>query len=291
VPLHEIRAAHERAVLRRPPVVVPEVEVHEVDAIREWLARQRALAAQRIHQRLCLADPLIGHVDDLLRLRVHAVDQRLRMTLRADLLHVVLRRQEIRTLLRDRIRQVIRQALRRIVRYLIPVDPAHVARRAGRHPHVMRRELLRRLRQIQQRRLRVEQDAVLRLFVDLDLRMVRTHVALPARPRLARDRHRARMPRVARRAASHRPVLIRTPDRVALLAPARHRRRPFQLRERMRRPLRVPRMILLREIRLLRRQPLLAIHRRPRHRSVPASQKLLVDRLVAAPAIQRRQVR
>src|SRR5262249_17294262 len=44
-------------------------------------------------------------------------------------------------------------------------------------------------------------------------------------------------------------------------------------------------MELLRKLDLLGRQPLLAVHRRPRRRGVPAAQELLILRLVAASAI------
>ena len=36
MPLHKIGAAHERAVLRCAAVVVPEIEVGEVDGVRKW---------------------------------------------------------------------------------------------------------------------------------------------------------------------------------------------------------------------------------------------------------------
>src|SRR5437868_5910964 len=44
VPLHEVGPAHESAVLGRPAVVVPQVEVGEVDRLRERLAEQVVLA-------------------------------------------------------------------------------------------------------------------------------------------------------------------------------------------------------------------------------------------------------
>ncbi len=49
MPLHEVGAAHERAVLRRPAVVVPEIEVDEVDRRRERRGRQHAVLPQRRH--------------------------------------------------------------------------------------------------------------------------------------------------------------------------------------------------------------------------------------------------
>src|SRR5215471_5608140 len=46
VPLHEIGTPHERAMLRRAPVVMPEVEVMEVDRVLEGLSDQRAFLAE-----------------------------------------------------------------------------------------------------------------------------------------------------------------------------------------------------------------------------------------------------
>ena len=91
--------------------------------------------------------------------------------------------------------------------------------------------------QLQQLLLGVKHDAVLRLLVDLELRVVRPHVALPAGRRQPRDRHRRRVPRVAGRAGADRAVVVRLADAVALGAAARRGRRPFELHQRMRRPL------------------------------------------------------
>src|SRR5438105_890162 len=46
VPLCEVLAAHERPVLRGPPVIVPQVEVHEVDGLLERLGRQDVVLTQ-----------------------------------------------------------------------------------------------------------------------------------------------------------------------------------------------------------------------------------------------------
>src|ERR1043166_1988870 len=43
VPLNEIGASHERAMLAGAPVVVPEVEVNEVDGLREWRSAEGAV--------------------------------------------------------------------------------------------------------------------------------------------------------------------------------------------------------------------------------------------------------
>src|SRR5665213_4060661 len=49
VPLHEIGAAHERTVFRRAAVVVPEIEIDEIDWRREWRAGQDAVLPKRGH--------------------------------------------------------------------------------------------------------------------------------------------------------------------------------------------------------------------------------------------------
>ena len=210
----------------------------------------------------------------------------------ADLLHLRLRALLVRPRLRDRVGEVVREPVGRIVRDLLAVDAAHVAGRAGRHEHVARRQRFRRRVEIQQALLRVEHHAVLRLLVDLELRVIGPHVALPAGRRQPRDRDRARVPRVARRAAC-RSCRRRSACRCcgSCAQPLVGRRRAFERDQRMRRPLRVAGLISLGEIDLLRRQALRAEHRRPRHAGVTAAQELLVDRLVAAAAVARRQLR
>ena len=47
VPLDEVGAAHEGAVLRGPAVVVPQIEIDEIDRLRERRSRQQAVLAQR----------------------------------------------------------------------------------------------------------------------------------------------------------------------------------------------------------------------------------------------------
>src|SRR4051794_157916 len=47
VPLHEIGSAHESAVFRCSPVIVPEVEIDEVDGLREWRGVQHTLLPER----------------------------------------------------------------------------------------------------------------------------------------------------------------------------------------------------------------------------------------------------
>ena len=173
-------------------------------------------------------DLLVGGRDDLLGLGVDAIDERRRVALHAHLLHGRLRAIVVRPRLRDRIGEVVRQPIGRIVRHLLAVEPAHVAGRARRHEHVARRQRLRRRVELQQLLLRVKHDAVLRLFVDLELRVIRPDVALAARRRQPRDRDRRGVARVARRARADRAVVVRLADAVALRAAARGRRRAFE---------------------------------------------------------------
>src|SRR5579872_1518380 len=52
VPLNKIRASHKRSVLRGAAIVVPEIEVSEVNGMCEGWSRQASIFAQAIHDRL-----------------------------------------------------------------------------------------------------------------------------------------------------------------------------------------------------------------------------------------------
>src|SRR5262245_28672284 len=56
VPLHEVGAAHEGAVLGGAAEVVPEVELGELDRLVEGLRREQALGAEGAHHRLGALD-------------------------------------------------------------------------------------------------------------------------------------------------------------------------------------------------------------------------------------------
>ena len=75
-----------------------------------------------------------------------------------------------------------------------------------------------------------EHDAVLRLVVDLELRVIGPHVALAAGRRQASDLDRGGVPRMAGGAAADRAVRVRLADAVALDAALDHRSRPFRAR-------------------------------------------------------------
>src|SRR5215472_5480100 len=133
--------------------------------------------------------------------------------------------------------------------------------------------------------LRLEHDAVLRFFVNFDLRMVGTHVALRASGGQARDAHGSRVARVASGAIPDGSVGVGLSDAVALLASAGHGGGAFELHERMRRPARSAGLKGLRKFYLFGSEVLHAVNRSPCRSRVTAAQELLIDIFVAAPAI------
>ena len=177
------------------------------------------------------------------------------MALRADLLHVHLRLQVVGPVRADCVGQVPAEAVGRIVRHLEAVDAAHVACGAGGHKHVARGQGTRIGVEIQQITLRGKHDAMLRLVVDLHLRVVRSHVALAARGGQPGERNRAGVARMAFRAGADGAVFVGFADGVALLAAGGDGRMPFRQRERIGRTLCSPRLELLAEGNLLRLSP------------------------------------
>src|SRR5579863_3296613 len=119
---------------------MPEVEVGEVDGVREWRSRERAVLVKTVHDRLRSKNLRVGAFDNLFALAVDPVNQRLRMALGADLLHVDLRLQVVRAMRRDGIGEVPAESIRWIVRNLEAIDAAHVTSRTGWHKHVSRRQ-------------------------------------------------------------------------------------------------------------------------------------------------------
>ena len=85
MPLHKVSSAHKRAVLRCAAVVVPEIKVSEVDGVREWRSRKRAIFVEIVHDRFGCKNLGISAFDNLLALAVNPVNQCLCMALRADL--------------------------------------------------------------------------------------------------------------------------------------------------------------------------------------------------------------
>jgi hypothetical protein len=100
--------------------------------------------------------------------------------------------------------------------------------------------------------LGVEKNTMFRLVVDLDLRVIGTHVALTACLGQTRERDRCGMSRVTIRACADRTVCIRTPYRVAGDATSRLRDRTFESSDRVRRTIDCTGMELFGERDLLR---------------------------------------
>ena len=122
----------------------------------------------------------VRRADHGLGLLVELIDPRGRVALQAGLLHVDLPLLVGRPLLRGRGEEPVGEPLGDVVGDLLPFEPAHVAGRAGGHGHVVGGELLRPGGEVHVGLLGVEQDAVLRLVVDLELGVVGPHVALAA---------------------------------------------------------------------------------------------------------------
>src|SRR5579883_1800987 len=88
VPLHEIGTTHESSMLGSAAVVVPQIEIKEVGAVGKGGALEQAIGAQPVEDGLGIGYALVGDIHYLLRLLVHAVDERLGVALLADLLHI-----------------------------------------------------------------------------------------------------------------------------------------------------------------------------------------------------------
>src|SRR5947209_6538319 len=115
--------------------------------------------------------------------------------------------------------------------------------------------------------------------------MIGAHVALGAGAGQPGNAHRTGVPGVAGGAVADCAVAVGPSDAVALFASAGHGRSAFQLDEWMWGSASASGLIGFREIHLLGSQPLLAVNRSPGRSSMAAAQELLVDALVATPAI------
>lgn len=138
--------------------------------------------------------------------------------------------------------------------------------------------------------MRSKHDPMLGLIVDLDLRVVRTHVALCTGGRQACEGNGAGVARMAGGAGPDGAVVVGLAHGMALLAARRHGRAALSMNKRMRRPLGAPWLVLLTESYLLRRQAFFAVDGSPRWSSVTAAEELLIDALVTAAAVSRREV-
>src|SRR5689334_548527 len=95
---------------------------------------------------------------------------------------------------------------------------------------------------------------MLRFLENLNLRVVRAHMALAARPRVARQFDRRRMTGVAHRAGADGPVRIGLTDIMALVAAAIDRLRAFESDQGVGGSVHGAFVIFLRELDLLRRK-------------------------------------
>src|SRR5438045_1484944 len=88
MPLHKISPSHEGAMFTRASVVMPKVEIGKLDRMRKRRSGERSACVQPIYNALCVLDLCIGGGNDFFTLLVDSVNQRLRMALSADLLHI-----------------------------------------------------------------------------------------------------------------------------------------------------------------------------------------------------------
>src|ERR1700694_3028574 len=104
---------------------MPEVEVGEIDGVREWRSGERAILVKAVHDRLGSKNLRVRALNHLFTLAVDPVNQRLSMALRTDLLHVDLTLQVVRAMSRNSIGEVPAEPVRWIVGNLETVDATH----------------------------------------------------------------------------------------------------------------------------------------------------------------------
>lgn len=108
------------------------------------------------------------------------------------------------------------------------IQATHVTSRASRNEHIARRQFARSRGEVQQTSLRREHQPMFGLGVNLHLRMVRAQMALAARAGKPGELHRRSMTRMASRAISDGPILIRLSYTVTTRATAFRRRRALK---------------------------------------------------------------
>ena len=138
VPLHEVRPAHERAVLGGAAVVVPEVEIGELDRLAERLRRRAVRRLERVHDGLGGVDLFVGRSTDGLAFLVNASTSGGVWHCRQMSFILACARSAFGRFCGDFGEQIIREPLGRVVRDAAAVESAHVAGRAGRDEHVAR---------------------------------------------------------------------------------------------------------------------------------------------------------
>jgi hypothetical protein len=180
MPLYKVGATHKGTVLRCSAIVVPQIEVSEIDWVGEGRPGQSPILMQAIHDRFGRENLGVCAVNHLFALLVDPIHERLGVALRADLFHVDLCLEVVGAVGRNGISEVPAEPVRWVVGHLEAVDAAHVAGRAGRNKHVPRGKSARIRIEVEHISLRREHNAVLGLVVDLHLRVVRPHMALTA---------------------------------------------------------------------------------------------------------------
>src|SRR5690349_6106766 len=119
--------------------------------------------------------------------------------------------------------------------------------------------------------------------------MIGAEMALSTGARLSGYRHRTDMTRVAGGATTDRVIVVGLADAVALFASTGHCRRPFESGERMGWASDSSRLIGLSKIHLFRSKCFVSTHCSPGHGGMTAAEELLVNILMAAPAISCRK--
>ena len=212
-------------------VVVPEVEVDEVDRLLERLAVSTPSLRRPSMIVLARLRPCRWCSHDLLRLLVDAIDQRLGVAWRQTSFMLGLSRGVVRALCRDLGKSYTTAARTGRASRSMPLRPlmwqvAQVGTNMSRVVSVVGRRV-----EVQQIFLRCEHDAVLRFLVDFDLRMVGPHVALAAGGGQPGDARRKGVPRVAGGAGADGAVGVGLADAVALSQPLGNRRRLLPARQ------------------------------------------------------------
>src|SRR5215469_13329878 len=166
------------------------------------------------------------------------------------------------------------------------VEPTHVTRCAGRNEHVPGRELTGRSFKVQQMFLRLKHHSMFGFFINFNLGMIWSHVALGASRGQTRELYRCRVARVARSASANRAIVVWSSDAVTLFTATDHCRAALERGERMRRAsLHASRLISFGKRDLLRLESLFPIHRSPGNRGMTTAKEFLIDALVTTPAV------
>jgi len=171
------------------------------------------------------------------------------------------------------------------MRHFEPIDAAHVTGGAGWHEHIASRQCAGIGVQAQKVPLGGKHDAVLRLVVDLQLRVVGAHMALAACGGQSGKGDRTGVARVALGATANGAIVVRLADGMALLATGGYGGMTFKQCERIRRTIDSAGLVGFAEGNLLRGKPLRTMDRCPTGSGVATAQKLLINAFMAGTAV------